>query len=167
MARKLYSKLPLDTTPVTTAVEQSRPAPKLRVLFLCIGNSCRSPMAEGLARHYGSDVMEVASAGVYPIHRVDPFSIKAMADRNIDISNAYPKGAQEVNPQSFDLIVNMSGQKLPSITVPVEEWKVPDPIGQGEEQFRKAADLLEQLVMRLILQVRLKQHPALARLQAQ
>ncbi len=114
-------------------------------------------MAEGLGRKYGSDVMEVQSAGLAPFVRVDPFSIKVLADRNIDISDAFPKGADEVNPLSFDLIVNMSGQKIPSLAVPVEDWKVPDPVGQDVEAFRQTADLLEQMVMRLVLQLRLKQ----------
>lgn len=116
-------------------------------------------MAEGLARKYGSDVMEVASAGLFPIHRVDPNSIKMMAERNIDISDAFPKSALEVEPLTFDLIVNMSGQKVPPLAVPVEEWNVPDPIGKDDFAFRQTADLLEQMVMRLILQIRLKQHP--------
>jgi arsenate reductase len=136
---------------------------KVRVLFLCYGNSCRSPMAEGLARKYGSDVMSVESAGLSPIHRVDPLGIKVMADRNIDISDAFPKGPEAVDPESFDLIVNMSGTKIPTIRVPMEEWNIPDPIGQDEEAFRRAADLLEQHVMRLILQIRLKQHQLLSK----
>jgi arsenate reductase len=118
-------------------------------------------MAEGLARHYGSDVLKASSAGLAPIHRVDPFSIKAMQDRNIDITTAFPKGLNEVDPTSYDLIVNMSGEKLPASAVLVEEWEIPDPISRGEEECRKTADLLEQKVMRLILQFRLKQHPAL------
>lgn len=119
-------------------------------------------MAEGLARHYGSDVFRVASAGLNPIHRVDPFSIKVMQDRNIDITDAFPKALGEVDPVNYSLIVNMSGQKLPASTTFVEDWNIPDPISRGEEEFRKTADLLEQKVMRLILQFRLKQHPALA-----
>jgi arsenate reductase len=136
---------------------------KARVLFLCIGNSCRSPMAEGLATKYGSDVLFAQSAGLMPIHRVDPLGVKVMRDRNIDISNAFPKGAEDVDAQSFDLIVNMSGQRIPALRVPMEEWKIPDPIGQDETAFRKTADLLEQQVMRLVLQLRLNQHPALKR----
>lgn len=140
----------------------SVPENKLRVLFLCIGNSCRSPMAEGLARKYGSDVMDAVSAGLMPIHQVDPFGVKVMQDRNIDISDIYPKAATDFDIPSFDLIVNMSGQKLPALTVQIEEWNVPDPIGQDEEAFRRTADLLEHMVMRLILQIRLKQHAAVS-----
>ena len=114
-------------------------------------------MAEGLARKYGSDVMDTQSAGLSPFVRVDPLSIKAMAERNIDISEAFPKGAADVDPLSFHLIVNMSGQKMPMLAVPIEDWNVPDPVGQDEAAFRKTADQLEQLVMRLVLQLRLKQ----------
>lgn len=127
---------------------------KFAVLFLCYGNSCRSPIAEGLANKYGADVLTAASAGLFPIHRIDPNGIKVLKDRNIDISNAFPKGLGDVDPQSFDLIVNMSGQKIPFVKGNLEEWNVPDPIGKDEEAFRKTADLLEQMVMRLILQVR-------------
>ena len=142
-------------------------AGKFRALFVCYGNSCRSPIAEGLALRYGQDVMWSASAGVNPIHRVDPLGIKVMQDRNIDISNAFPKSLGEVDLPQFDLLVNMSGEKLPGLRVPTEDWNVPDPIGRGEEDFRKTADLLEQMVMRLILQIRLKQHPSLAHVRTQ
>ena len=134
---------------------------KLKVLFLCIGNSCRSPMALGLARRYGGDVMLAESAGIYPIDRVDPKSILTMEERNIDIKDAFPKGLDAVDAQSFDLIVNMSGERLPGGNIYVEEWNVPDPISKGGEEFRKTADLLEQMVMRLILQLRMRRHPAL------
>ncbi len=156
--RPQEAPLPL-TPPLPKPSRRSPDAPKVRVLFLCFGNSCRSPMAEGLAKKYGSDVMIVASAGLAPIHRIDPLSIQVMQERNIDISDAFPKGPDEVDAQSFDLIVNMSGQRLPTLRVPMEEWNIPDPIGQDEQTFRKAADLLEQQVMRLVLQLRLGQHP--------
>ena len=120
-------------------------------------------MAEGLARKYGSDVLTVASAGLAPFFRVDPHGISVMKERNIDISNAYPKSTEEVDAQSFDLIVNMSGCSVPPMRVPVEEWEIQDPIGEDEEAFRETADLLEQKVMRLILQIRTNRHPLLSK----
>jgi protein-tyrosine-phosphatase len=171
MLKKLFGRrpgralepAPPEALPLPKPYRPSVDAAKVRVLFLCFGNSCRSPMAEGLAAKYGSDVMTAESAGLSPIHRVDPLGIKVMKDRNIDISSAFPKSPDEVNAQSFDLIVNMSGQRLPALRVPIEEWNIPDPIGQDEEAFRKTADLLEQQVMRLVLQLRLNQHPMLKR----
>jgi protein-tyrosine-phosphatase len=122
-------------------------------------------MAEGFARRYGSDVIHAESAGVSPTVSTDPLTIKVMQEKNIDVSASVPKGPDVVKPQSFHLIVNMSGQKLPAIAVPVEEWKVPDPVGLSEKDFRACADQIEQLVMRLILEFRIGKRPAPARAQ--
>src|ERR1035438_4440981 len=55
------------------------PSPKIRVLFICIGNSCRSQMAEGFARQYASDVMLAASAGLAPAFMIAPDTVRAIA----------------------------------------------------------------------------------------
>ena len=61
------------------------------MLFVCIGNACRSQMAEGFARAYGGDVMEAASAGLSPAVAVPPDTIRAMDEKNIDIRGQFPK----------------------------------------------------------------------------
>jgi len=111
-------------------------------------------MAEGFARKYGSDVILAQSAGLGPASYVDPLTIKVMAEKNIDLSESFPKGLNEVAPDQFDLIVNISGSKLPSISIQVEDWNVRDPVGQSEQVFRDTANIIEQLVMRLILEFR-------------
>ena len=128
--------------------------PKTNVLFLCIGNSCRSPMAEGFANKYGSDVLSAQSAGLGPAISVDVLTKKVMAEKNIDLSESFPKGVNEIDLDQFDLVINMSGSKLPSARIAVEDWKVRDPVGQSEEVFREIANIIEQLVMRLILELR-------------
>jgi arsenate reductase len=129
-----------------------------RVLFLCIGNSCRSQMAEGFARTYGKDVMEAHSAGFFPANIVSPLTIKSMAEKNIGMGHSFPKPIESVfaSAAPFDAIVNMSGERLPAgvTAAKVEEWTVRDPIGENEEVFRSVANQIEQLVMRLILQMR-------------
>ncbi|HME09230.1 MAG TPA: hypothetical protein VKG25_19380 [Bryobacteraceae bacterium] len=128
-----------------------------RVLFLCIGNSCRSQMAEGFARAYGKDVLEPHSAGFFPANIVSPLTIKTMAEKNIAMNAAFPKPLESALASGpFDAIVNMAGEKLPAVvTAPrVEDWKVRDPIGESEEVFRDVANQIEHLVMRLILQLR-------------
>lgn len=129
-----------------------------RVLFLCIGNSCRSQMAEGFARRYGSDVMQAASAGMAPAPIVQPLTKKVMEEKNIKLDEQYPKNVLSVDIASFDIVVNMSGAKLPA-TLPAEvrEWKVVDPIGQPEEVYVEVRDQIEHLVMRLILELRREQ----------
>ena len=126
-----------------------------RVIFLCIGNSCRSQMAEGFARSYGSDVMTVQSAGLSPAMVVAPLTREVMREKNIDLGDAFPKGLDLVIASGADLIVNMSGQKLPSkSTVEIQDWEVRDPIGQDAKIYREVRDEIEQRVMRLILALR-------------
>ncbi|HOW69085.1 MAG TPA: methyltransferase domain-containing protein [Phycisphaerae bacterium] len=58
--------------------------PKLRILFLCTGNSCRSQMAEGWARHLKGDAVEAYSAGI-EIHGLNPNAVKVMAEAGVDV----------------------------------------------------------------------------------
>lgn len=127
-----------------------------RVLFLCIGNSCRSQMAEGYARTYGSDVMIPLSAGLAPAAMVSPVTLKVMKEKNIDLEDAFPKGIEEVLKDGpADLIVNISCRTLPfGVGVPVEDWKVRDPIGEKESVFREVSSEIENRVMRLVLSLR-------------
>jgi arsenate reductase (thioredoxin) len=126
-----------------------------KVLFLCIGNSCRSQMAEGFARKYGSDVLEPSSAGFAPANIVQPLTKKVMEAKNINIDDQFPKDLDQVGVAQFDLIVNMSGNKLPErMPVEVRDWNVEDPIGQSEEVYVQVRDQLENQVMRLILDLR-------------
>ena len=131
---------------------------RTRVLFVCIGNSCRSQMAEGFARIYGSDVLEAHSAGLYPASIIAPLTKKVMLEKNIDLSEHFPKGLEAIIPVTPDLVINMSGQRMP---VPpgtrIEEWKVLDPIGLSEDVFRQVAGEIEQRVMRLVLSLRAPQ----------
>jgi len=76
------------------------------VLFLCTGNSCRSQMAEGLARHFLGDRLRPFSAGVLKT-MVDPLAIEVMAELGIDISNHYSKTIAELPNQDFDLVVTL------------------------------------------------------------
>jgi len=135
------------------------PNHKNRVLFMCVGNSCRSQMAEGFARKYGSDVMVAASAGLAPAYMVAPDTVRAMDEKNIDLRDHFPKSMKQLGrgiPGSqFDLIVNMSGYDLPpEITTPVRRWDVADPIAENFETHCQIRDEIESLVMGLILELR-------------
>jgi arsenate reductase len=132
---------------------------KNKILFLCIGNSCRSQMAEGFARTYGSDVMEAVSAGLGPAMSVSPMTIDAMKEKNIDMSDAVPKGVDDVDRSGLSLIVNISGQKLPVRGISLVDWDVRDPIGRDEKVFREVRDEIERRVMQLILQFRAEENP--------
>jgi arsenate reductase len=112
-------------------------------------------MAEGFARSYGSDVIAAHSAGLAPAVSVAPLTRTVMLEKNIDIGDAFPKGIDFAIRQGIDLIINMSGTKLPlQSVVEVQDWEVRDPIGESEEVYRTVRDQIEQRVMRLILDTR-------------
>jgi arsenate reductase len=83
-------------------------AAKVRVLFLCTGNSCRSQMAEGWARHLKPDVIDARSAGVEP-HGVDPRAVQVMAGAGVDISRQRSKDVLELMDAPFDYVVTLCG----------------------------------------------------------
>ena len=83
-------------------------ATKLRVLFLCTGNSCRSQMAEGWARALKSDVIEPYSAGI-EMHGLNPLAVKVMAEAGVDISGQRSKKVDELATVDFDYVVTVCG----------------------------------------------------------
>jgi arsenate reductase len=129
-------------------------AGKKRVLFVCIGNSCRSQMAEGFARKYGSDCIAVQSAGLSPASIVQDDTHRTMAARGVTLDGQFPKGIELLAKEPFDLIVNMSGYSLPQMSGRIVNWAVQDPIGLSEEVYENVADQIERQVMRLILELR-------------
>ena len=128
-------------------------AAKKRVLFVCIGNAARSQMAEAFARAYGSDVMAVQSAGTSPANMLAPYAVQLLEGKGIRTDDQFPKGVDMIR-ESFDLVVNMSGQPLTVPATRTIQWNVPDPGGQKEEAYQLAAQQIETLVMRLILELR-------------
>jgi arsenate reductase (thioredoxin) len=81
---------------------------KIRILFLCTGNSCRSQMAEGWARHLKADTIEACSAGIEK-HGLNLLAVKAMAEAGVDISSNSSKLVPELASQSFDYVITVCG----------------------------------------------------------
>jgi len=79
---------------------------KLRILFLCTGNSCRSQMAEGWARHLKSDIVDAYSAGI-ETHGLNPHAVQVMAEAGVDISNHRSKHVDELKDIPFDYVVTV------------------------------------------------------------
>jgi arsenate reductase len=112
-------------------------------------------MAEGFARKYGADVMRPGSAGLSPADIVQPLTKKVMAEKNVDIDDQFPKDLAASGVNNYDLLINMSGVKLPGrIPIEVREWKIDDPIGRSEDVYIRVRDQIEDLVMRLVLELR-------------
>jgi len=79
---------------------------KLRILYLCTGNSCRSQMAEAFTRHLKGDQIEALSAGVAP-KGIDPRATKAMSEAGIDMENQGSKSLTQVIHIQFDYVVTL------------------------------------------------------------
>jgi arsenate reductase (thioredoxin) len=130
---------------------------KKKILFVCIGNSCRSQMAEGFARAYGSDVLVPASAGLMPAAMVAPDTARAMLEKNITLRDHFPKHIRQLGRARFDMIVNMSGTDLEMVPGDsVVSWVVTDPIRETYERHCEIRDEIERLVMNLVLDLRRK-----------
>jgi arsenate reductase len=134
------------------------PASKKRVLFVCIGNACRSQMAEGFARTYGSDVLIPASVGLSPASAVASDTIRAMDEKNIDLRDHFPKNLRHLGRADFDLVINMTGFFLPKeFTGRIVDWEVADPVFMEYAEHCEVRDSIERLVMKLIMELRAPQ----------
>lgn len=81
---------------------------KVKVLFLCTGNSCRSQMAEGWARHLRGDLLEPYSAGIER-HGLNPHAVRVMAEAGVDIGGQHSKTTAEVPLGELDWVVTVCG----------------------------------------------------------
>lgn len=81
---------------------------KMKVLFLCTGNSCRSQMAEGWAHQLHPDVLEPYSAGI-ETHGLNPHAVKVMGESGVDITNQQSQNVSEFADVAFDLVVTVCG----------------------------------------------------------
>lgn len=122
-----------------------------RILFACVGNSCRSQMAEAFCRELGKDV-KCASAGSSPEKEVSLEAIAVMQEVGIDISEAKPKGFADLPDLKFDYLVTM-GCEVACPFLPGAkriEWQIPDPKGRGIEEYRRVREMIKQQVVELL-----------------
>ena len=77
-----------------------------------------------------------------------------MNEKGIDLKDHFPKAIRHLGRIEFDLVINMSGQKLPDAKAPVRDWDVDDPIGMKYDDHCDVRDEIERLVMELILELR-------------
>ena len=132
---------------------------KLRVLFLCTGNSCRSQMAEGWAQHLKSDSIEPYSAGVEP-HGMNALAIQVMTEAGVDISRHHSKHVDELKNVPFDYVVTVCDDAHESCPIFPGKTKIvhigfDDPprlakIAKSEEEakghYRRVRDEIRQFI---------------------
>ena len=105
------------------------------ILFLCVANSARSQMAEGLARDLFGDAVRVQSAGSKP-SRVNPYAVEAMAELGIDIRTHRSKSVQSIDPKTVDLVITLCAEELcPAFlsSAPQLHWPLQDPDRKNED----------------------------------
>ncbi len=123
-----------------------------KILFVCIGDSCRSQMAEGFARHFGGESVLACSAGSRPAGFVAEGAVRAMREVGIDISKQTSKSVEKFRGQEFDAVVTMGcGDACPWVPAKLrQDWQIPDPIGRDAEFFRKVCDQIQDKVQGLL-----------------
>jgi aquaporin NIP len=124
------------------------PAPKKRVLFVCVGNSCRSQMAEGFARKLG---FTAASAGTEPTSAVNATAIAVMKEAGIDISKHVPSRLDFATLDRWDRVITMGcgvQESCPTLRTD-EDWGLEDPVGEPIETFRAIRDEVARRVTQL------------------
>lgn len=140
----------------------------LKVMFLCTGNSCRSQMAEGFAREFGTGLIEPHSAGLIP-SRVNKYAIKVMRETGIDITSQRPKAIDEELLHQMDVVITLCGhaeQMCPMTPPHIKRlhWPVDDPVGTvGSEdhilsEFRRARDEIREKIEKFIKDAEKSRH---------
>jgi arsenate reductase len=131
---------------------------KLKVLFLCTGNSARSILGEYLLRRIGGQRFETYSAGTIPTGKVNPFALRALRDLyHIDAAGARSKSTDESKDFEFDFVITVCDNARESCPVwpgqpIIAHWGVADPAlatgtdAQIFEGFRRAALLLQRRI---------------------
>lgn len=120
------------------------------LLFLCVANSARSQMAEGIARSLAGDRLLVQSAGSAP-SRVNPLAIQALAEIGIDISGQNSKAVAGIDKKTVGTVITLCAEEVCPVFLGQAErihWPLPDPAGHDEpeaaqlERFRQVRDEL-------------------------
>ncbi len=144
----------MSTTPwQIEAAELRTPQPR-HVLFLCVANSARSQMAEGIARTLAPKGIKVSSAGSKP-SKVNPFAIRALDEIGIDIRGHRSKSVDEIDPSDVDAVVALCAEEVCPVFLGKARrvhWGLPNPAGKGssdEEQLQAFRDVRDDLRRRL------------------
>ena len=120
-----------------------------QVLFICVGNSSRSQMAEGLFNHLAAGRARADSAGTQPGRTLDPNAVAVMAELGIDISGQAPKALTQEMVESATRRISMGcgvQESCPAWAQPDEDWDLDDPYHQPIEVVRRIRDQIRARV---------------------
>lgn len=128
---------------------------RLKILFVCIGNSCRSPMAEAMARSLGGDRVEARSAGLAPAGFIADQTVSTLHRLGYPAEGLFSKGLDEVETTDIDVVVSLFGGGMRHV-VPCgpqtlqKIWPLPDPFGEDETLYLRVARDIEARVRDLL-----------------
>ncbi|WP_457600426.1 arsenate reductase ArsC [Hydrogenivirga sp.] len=129
----------------------------MKIAFICTGNSARSQIAEGFARHLAKETgkdIEVYSAGSQPAGYVHKLAVKVMEEVGIDISRHRSKSLDDIPLNELDLVITLcdsARRECPVVPgAKTEHWGIPDPAGKGLYAFRWVRDEIGRRVKELI-----------------
>ncbi len=134
--------------------ETLRAAQLRHVLFLCVANSARSQMAEGIARSLAPKGVSVSSAGSEP-SRVNPLAIRALDEIGVDIRSHRSKSVDEIDPTGVDAVITLCAEEVCPVFLGKAHrvhWGLPDPAGAGateDEQLEAFRNVRDELQRRL------------------
>jgi len=122
---------------------------KIKILYLCTGNSCRSQMAEGWTRHLKSNQIQAFSAGI-ETHGLNPHMVKVMDEAGVDVSNQKSENIRDFAEHDLDVVITVCGHAHETCPVFPVNCKVvhtgfPDPPKMAKELAEKGATEEEQL----------------------
>lgn len=130
------------------------------LLFLCVANSARSQMAEGIARELAGDRLRVQSAGSAP-SRVNPLAVRALAEIGIDIAASRSKSVDEIDPAAVATVITLCAEEVCPVwlgTARRLHWPLPDPAGHDEPEaaglarFRAVRDELRRRIRAFLVE---------------
>jgi len=128
--------------------------PPVKILFVCIGNACRSQMAEAWANHYGKGRVQAHSAGSHPFGSIVVDTYTAMSEKGITLEGQCSKGLRDIALAEMDVVVAMGSEVERPESVDfkgrVVDWDIPDPYGRDIETFRNVRDMIELHVLVLL-----------------
>jgi len=118
------------------------------ILFVCVHNAGRSQMAAALAKHLSAGKVHVRSAGSRPTQQIHPLTLQALAERGIEITEAFPKPLTDDVVRAADVIITMGcGDACPILPGKrYEDWEVADPAGQSIDVVRAIRDDIQVYV---------------------
>jgi protein-tyrosine-phosphatase len=135
------------------AAELKRTAPK-HFLFLCVANSARSQMAEGVARSLAPAGVTISSAGSRPSH-VNPLAIQVLDEIGIDIRGHFSKNVDTIPPAGVEVVITLCAEEECPVFLGKAKrihWGLPDPGGSGlsdEQKLQSFRDVRDELQRRL------------------